>query len=307
MTKIPRMLLADSAMILVGMIWGLNFTLIKYAIGIIPPMEFIGLRFLLAAFALGVIFFKHLRVSSVQEVLAGCIIGVFLALGFLTQTIGLQHTTPGKSGVITSLYMVIVPFIVSVLRQKFVGWIPIGGALLAFAGLCLMSWRVQESLWLSEGDLLSVLCAFAYALHIVAVEHFAARHNPYVLTTVQIAFAGLVSSVYSVFFEAPHLALPAFVWGAVLYTALLGTCFALLVQNLAQQYTSSSHAALLLGLEAPFAMLFSILIWGESLSARSLLGSLMIFAAIVIVELTPYWWQTTGQKDRPAGQHSETR
>ncbi|MBP1760325.1 MAG: protein of unknown function transrane, partial [Firmicutes bacterium] len=131
MNKRPRAILADSSLILVGMIWGLNFTLIKFAIGIIPPMEFIGLRFFIAALILMIIFQKHLRATQRAELLAGSIIGIFLFLGFLTQTIGLQYTTPGKSGFITSLYIVIVPFMASLLKQKFVGWVPITGAILA--------------------------------------------------------------------------------------------------------------------------------------------------------------------------------
>ena len=287
MNKRPRAILADSSLILVGMIWGLNFTLIKFAIGIIPPMEFIGLRFFIAALILMIIFQKHLRATQRAELLAGSIIGIFLFLGFLTQTIGLQYTTPGKSGFITSLYIVIVPFMASLLKQKFVGRVPITGAILALSGLCMISISLNELFFLSKGDLLSVVCAVFYAFHILAVEHYSLTYNPYVLTIVQIAFTGIMSMVYSLTFEPVQLEIPNFVWGAVLYTGLLGTSFALVIQNVAQKYTSSSHAALLMGLEAPFSLLFSIWIWGEAPSPRGLIGSTLIFIAILFVELGP--------------------
>lgn len=250
-------------------------------------MEFIGLRFFIAALILILIFQKHLRAIHRAELLAGSIIGIFLFLGFLTQTIGLQYTTPGKSGFITSLYIVIVPFMASLLKRKFVGWVPITGAILAFSGLCMISISLNELFFLSKGDLLSVVCAVFYAFHILAVEYYSPKYNPYVLTIVQIAFTGIMSMVYSLTFEPVQLAIPGFVWGAVLYTGLLGTSFALVIQNVAQKYTSSSHAALLMGLEAPFSLLFSIWIWGEAPSARGLIGSTLIFIAILFVELGP--------------------
>ncbi|HBP64149.1 MAG TPA: EamA family transporter [Desulfosporosinus sp.] len=284
---IPRSLLADLSLMCVGMIWGLNFTLIKSSIQWMPPMQFIGLRFLISAVVLFLIFYKHLKKTNRDEVLAGCVIGIFLFLGFLSQTTGLQYTTPGKSGLITSFYIVIVPFIASVLRKKFVGWIPISGALIAFIGLCMISVNNNDLFGFNIGNLLTLLCAFFYALHILAVEHYTPKHNMYILTMVQIGFTAIMSLGYSLIVEPVNFQVPSFVWESIIYTGLLGTCFAFLVQNIAQRYTSSSHTALLLGLEAPFALLFSVIIWGEILTARGLFGSTLIFMAIILVLLGP--------------------
>lgn len=289
MLKIPRFLLADLSLILVGLIWGLSFTVIKYALEIIPPMQFIGLRFIFAASALAIIFHKHLRGTNKEEIRAGCIIGIFLFLGFLTQTTGLQFTTPGKSGFITGIYIVIVPFLASLVQKKFIGYLPITGAIIAFTGLCMLSLTPNELYWLNKGDLLTVICAFCYAMHILTIEHYAKKHNPYVLCIMQIAFTGIMSMIYALVFEPATLSIPTYIWGAVVYTGLFATCLAFVIQNVAQKYTSSTHAALLLGLEAPFALLFSILLWGENPTLRGYFGCSLIFIAILIIELEPVW------------------
>lgn len=288
---ISRSLLADFSLIFVGMIWGLNFTLIKSSIRLMPPMQFIGLRFLISAVVLILIFYRHLKNTNRDELLAGCVIGIFLFLGFLSQTTGLQYTTPGESGLITSFYIVIVPFIASFLQKKFVGWIPISGALLAFIGLWMITVTKNDLFGLNKGDVLTILCAFFYALHILAVEYYSPKHNIYSLTIVQIAFTGIMSLGYSWIVEPMNFQVPSFVWESVIYTGLLGTCFAFLVQNIAQKYTSSSHAALLLGLEAPFSLLFSVLIWGEILTVSGVFGSTLIFTAIILVLLGPNFFQ----------------
>ncbi|WP_240983929.1 DMT family transporter [Acididesulfobacillus acetoxydans] len=288
---------ADLLLIFVALIWGLSFTAVKDAIGIIPPMEFIGLRFMLSALVLGAIFFNRLKKMTRHELLAGCVIGLFLALGFLAQTIGLAYTTPGKSGFLTSLYIIIVPFLTSLFYKKFVGWMPIAAAVLAFVGVCLISLAGNDVLGFGQGDLLSILCAFAFALQILAVAHYVKRYNVYVLTVIQIVVTGIISLGYSFAFEPVTWVLPATVWLAMIYTGLMATCFAFLAQNFAQRHTSSSHAALLLGLEAPFSLLFSVIIWGEVLTARSIIGSSLIFAAILLVEVIPSFWQPAGERN----------
>jgi len=107
------------------------------------------------------------------------------------------------------------------------------------------------------------------------------------LTMVQVGFTAIMSLGYSFIVEPVNFQVPSFVWKSIINTGLLGTCFAFLVQNIAQKYTSSSHTALLLGLEAPFALLFSVIIWGEILTARGLFGSTLIFIAIILVLLGP--------------------
>lgn len=282
-----RFLLADLSMVMVAMIWGVSFVFVKVSIGVIPPMEFIGIRFIIAALVLGMIFYKHLLKTNRQELLAGCFIGLFLFLGFFAQTIGLQYTTPGKSGFITGIYIIIVPFLASLYHKKFVGWLPISGAIIAFIGLGLLSITFDELYLLGKGDMITLMCALSFALQILAIENYTHKFNPFVLSTIQIGFTGVLSLLYSIAFEQVTMYIPYSVWGSLAFTALLSTCLGFLVQNVAQKYTSSTHAALLLGLEAPFALLFSIVLWGELPTMRGFIGCVLIFIAIMMIEVGP--------------------
>jgi len=296
MNKRTQALLADLSMVMVAMIWGISFVFVKVSIGIIPPMEFIGIRFVIASLVLALIFYKPLLKTNKKEILAGCIIGIFLFLGFFAQTLGLQFTTPGKSGFITGIYIVIVPFLASIYYKKFVGWLPITGAIMAFTGLGLLSISFDELYLLGKGDLLTLVCAFGFALHILSVEKYIHRFNPFVLSIVQIGFTGVLSLLYSVFFEPVTINIPMNVWGAVAFTALLSTCLGFLIQNVAQKFTSSTHAALLLGLEAPFALLFSVLLWGEIMTLRGFIGCTLIFVAIMLIEIGPVLFKGENQR-----------
>jgi len=282
-----RSMVADLSLIFIAMIWGFSFTTIKVSIGMIPPMEFIGVRFVIASAVLAILFYKHLLRTNRYEIMAGCVIGIFLFLGYCTQTIGLQYTTPGKSGFITGIYIVLVPFLASIIQKKSVGALPITGAVIAVTGLGLLSVNLNELYLLGEGDFLTLICSVGFALHILCVERYSPKYDPFVLTIVQIAFTGVLSLIYSGLFETFQPGIPGQVWQAILFTALLSTCFAFLAQNIAQKFTSSSHTALLLGLESPFALLFSILLWGESPTLRGYIGCLLIFAAILLVEMGP--------------------
>lgn len=282
-----RALFADFSLVMVALTWGISFVFVKVAIGVIPPMEFIGIRFVIAALVLGIIFHKPLLKTNRQELMAGCFIGLFMFLGFFTQTIGLQYTTPGKSGFITGIYIVIVPFLASLYYRKFVGWLAISGAMIAFSGLGLLSISSDELYLLGKGDLLTLISALGFALHILAVENYIHRFNPFVLSVIQIGVTGVLSLLYAAAFETIVFHIPLSVWGSVAFTALLSTCAGFLVQNVAQKYTSSTHAALLLGLEAPFALLFSILLWGELPTMRGYIGCLLILIAILLIEIGP--------------------
>jgi drug/metabolite transporter (DMT)-like permease len=208
-------------------------------------------------------------------------------LAFLAQTIGLLYTTPGKSGFITGIYIVLVPFLASLYYKKFVGWLSIMGAIIAFTGLGLLSVSFDELYLLGKGDLLTLVSALAYALQILAIENYVNRFDPFVLCTVQIGFTAILSLLYSALFEPVTFYIPMDVWGSIAFTALLSTCLGFLVQNIAQKYTSSTHAALLLGLEAPFALLFSVILWGEVLTLRGFFGCALIFSAILMIEVGP--------------------
>ena len=194
-----RALLADAALLSVAIVWGLNFVVIKDAIADTGPMTYLLWRHIVAAIMLAAVMPRTVRQTRRRDWLYGAVLGLFLFVAFVTQTIGLQWTTPGKSGFITSLYIVMVPFLYWIVARRSPGWTQIGGAVLATAGLGLLSFR--GGLGMSTGDLLTLVGALGFAAQIAATGFFAPRTKPAVLALTQIVAAAVLFVVVTPFVE----------------------------------------------------------------------------------------------------------
>ncbi len=282
-----KVYLADISLLIVAVFWGSNFVIMKGALDLITPFAYLGLRFSLAALILVVLFWKKIRQITRQDLFIGSLIGFFLFTGFGFQTIGLLYTTPAKSGFITGVSVVIVPFLCYLVTRISPGWYSFAGGGLAACGLFLLS--ANEAFGLEFGDLLTLICAFLFAAHIVSLGRFAPRRDPIILATVQLAFTGLASFAIAIFTEPLEgmLTHPPLIWGAIFYAVLFCTIGAFVTQTLAQRFTPPTHAALILCLEAVFAGVFSYFFWGELFTLRKLAGALLIFGGIAITEIKP--------------------
>ena len=273
----------DFSLLLVAMIWGGGFVVTKNALDAITPLYFLSIRFTIAGVAMLAIFYKHIRQASLQDIKNGCIVGIFLAFGFISQTIGAQYTTPAKSSFITGLNVVLVPFVLIAIVRKFPGKKAVITAVIAFLGLSLLS--LNETLTIGYGDFLTLICAVFYACHVVSVGYFANKSNTLVLATVQVVFTAIACTILALFLEPVPSVLGAGVWSGIFYTAFLGTLAAFVIQNLAQKNTPSTHAAIILCLESVFGALASALFWHEIMTFKMILGCIMIFAAILVNEV----------------------
>ena len=282
-----KMIIADFSLLLVALFWGSNFIIIKEALDVIEPFTYLGLRFTLAALILAPFFWRRLSKVSLNDCLVGCLLGLFLFAGFAFQTVGLLFTTPANSGFISNMAVVIVPFLYFLVTRHFPGWWSFVGGGLAAAGLYFLS--VDEALGFGLGDGLTLVCAFMFAAHVIAVGVHVRRLDPIVLAITQVAFTGLASLAVAVFYEPVGVMLnqPLHIWGAIFYAIIFCTIGAFVTQNIAQRHTSSSHTALILSLEAVFAGLFSFFFWDEVFTFRKFIGALLIFAGILIAELRP--------------------
>lgn len=283
-----KMILADLSLFFVAVFWGSNFVIMKEALEIIEPFTYLGLRFILAALLLAPFFWKRLVKASISDYLAGGLIGLFLFGGFAFQTVGLLYTTPAKSGFITGTAVVIVPFMYFFVTRRSPGWWAFLGGLLAATGLYLMS--VDRVTGFNLGDGLTLICAFLFAAHIIAIAIHVKRRDPIVLAVSQIAFTGLASFAVALVFEPAEIMLqqPVLIWGAILYAVVFCTIGAFVTQTIAQRYTPPTHAVLILSLEAVFAGIFSYFFWGELFTAQKLTGAALIFAGILIAEMRPF-------------------
>jgi drug/metabolite transporter (DMT)-like permease len=280
--------------------------LVKDALRDVSPLFFNLLRMIIATGVLAVIYHRDLRRLKRSYVVGGAVVGLCLAAGYSFQTAGLARTTPAKSAFITGLIVVIVPLLCAIpmLRPASIRrpWIPaFGGAVLAFAGILLLT-TPSHTPWIfllgsiNAGDLLTLLCALGFALHVVALAHISPRLPLGVLAVLQLAFCTLIMGIALPAFEHPRIDLSPRLVTALLITGVLATAVAFTVQSWAQQRLSATRTALILALEPVFAFLTSYLFYGERLSARASLGALLILCGIGFTELLPMGTHATAHE-----------
>ncbi len=274
---------ADLALAFVALIWGSTFVIVKNALDTVGPLTYVAWRFWLASILLVALFSRRLRGIRREEILAGGLIGVWLALGYLFQTVGLKTTTSAKAGFITGLSVVIVPLLATVLLRRPPGRSAIVGIAAATVGLGFLS--LNKDLSVQAGDLWVLACAVAFALHIVSVSHFSPHTDPIRLSVVQIAAVAPIATIAAFSFETPSLDLPAATWSAIALTGVAATALAFGIQVYVQRFTTSTHTALLFSLEPVFAALFGWWWASESLGVKELIGCGLILAGMLVAEL----------------------
>ena len=290
-----RQLRADLALLMVTLIWGATFVMVKGAVAGFPVFAFLAVRFLLASLALLPLVATRVRSASSgkrsratheaswRHLRAGVIVGLLLFAGYALQTIGLRYTTASKAGFITGLSVAIVPVLSALLLRRAPDRLAILGVALATLGLALLS--LGDDLTVNRGDLFVLGCALAFASHIVAVGAFAPRMDALTLAFFQIATVALVSGLTSLAVERPWPAMPGHVLFAAAFTGVLATSLAFAVQTAAQRFTSPTHTALIFAAEPVFAALFGYLLAGERLGSRGLMGCALILAGMIVAEL----------------------
>jgi drug/metabolite transporter (DMT)-like permease len=280
-----KSLIADGALLFVTLNWGLNFVITKDALSNITPYMYLGLRFLMGALLLMLIFFRQLKTINREDIKAGLVLGLIVFMGFTTQTVGLTYTTPSNSGFITSSYVVIVPFVIFLMTGIFPGFYQMLGAVITFTGIGIIT--LSQNITVNTGDVLTLICAVCFALQIVFTERYVRRGNPINIAIVQVFSIGVLAMVIAVLVEPFPKGYSNGVWGAIIYASIICTAGAFAIQNTAQKYTTSTRAAVILCMESVFAGIFSFLLWGEKLKPRSLFGFTLIFAGVLITELFP--------------------
>ncbi len=279
------MLIADLLLVSIGVVWGFNFVVIKDVIGRIDPMLYVMLRYLVAVAIFAALVPRSVTRSRRRDWVMGGLLGVFYLTALVVQTIGLQHTTPGKSSFITGLNVAMVPFLFWIVARRSPGLTQVAGAVIATVGLGVLS--LQGDFTLSWGDSLTLLGALFYALHIMTTGLFAPKVEPKTLAVTQIAVAAALICAVTPFTTTVTFDLPWQVWAAVLWTALSGTIYAFFMQSWAQRYTTSTRAAVFLCLESVSGAVFGVMFGMDDLTWRLVGGAGLIFTGIIIIETLP--------------------
>ncbi|MEK7405717.1 MAG: DMT family transporter [Acidobacteriota bacterium] len=281
-----RLWRADLALVAVSLIWGATFVVVKEALRDSSTLLFLSLRFTLATLALGLVFrpLPSKFAGGGTLVRGGLLAGACLFGGYVLQTVGLRYTTPSKSAFLTGLSIVLVPVLGALVRGQAPRAREALGIAAATLGMGLMTFQ-GSLLRMNRGDLLTLACAVAFAVHILVVGHYAPRFSFQALTLVQIATAAALASASFWWAETPQIRWRPGVILALIVTGLLATALAFAIQAWAQQYTTPNRTALIFALEPVFAWLTSFLLTGELLSPRASAGAVLILAGILLVEL----------------------
>jgi drug/metabolite transporter (DMT)-like permease len=276
-------------LILATVIWGYSFVVMKNVVEVVPPALLLGVRFTLAGLLLLAILHKRVKKHfSWNMVACGAILALFDFSAFLTQTIGLQYTTPGINAFLTATYCVIVPFAWWVVAHKRPSICNVGAAVIAVVGIWLVAVTTSgETLTLGLGEGLTQICALLFALHIVLVSRFSKTRDVLVLTVFQFIFEGFFGLCVGAAFETPpalSLITPEVV-GQMAFLIVFASVVAFGIQNVSLAYVPPAQASLFLSLESVFGVIFSVLLYGEVVTARLLVGFTLIFIAILVNEL----------------------
>ncbi len=275
--------LAKPMIVLATLIWGSTFFILKDTLDDVDLMFLLAFRFTLAAALLALVFWRHWRGVDRSYWWRGGVLGALMFAAYAVQNYGLMDTTPGKNAFFTAVYCVIVPFLYWAMDRRRPSRWNVLAALLCVAGIGFVSW--DGGLALSAGDLLTLLGGFLYACHIAAVAKFSQGRDIFPLTVIQFGATALCCWAGTLFTRGiPVDGLPPQAWWVLLYLAVAATSVALLFQNVGQKYTDPSSAALLLSLEAPFGVAFSVLFGAESPAPLMYLGFALIFLAVVCSE-----------------------
>ncbi len=287
-------------LLLTAFIWGVSFIAQSKGVEEISPVAFNGIRSVLGGLVLLPVIAwldhkkknKGIPVQKADKTLwiGGIICGICLCVASTLQTMGMVYTSPGKSGFLTALYMVIVP-ILGLCMGKKPRPVILLSVLIAVGGLYLMC--VESSLSINYGDILTVICALVFALHILAIDYFSPRVDGVKLACLQFFVCGILNLIAMVLLqETPSVSQVISLWASIGYSGVLSCGVAYTLQIVGQKYTDPTSASILMSLESVFATLTTVILiacgWsitGGALTLREILGCVFMFVAILLVQL----------------------
>jgi drug/metabolite transporter (DMT)-like permease len=276
-----RKLVPTLALVAVTAVWGYTFVPVQEALESYPLYAFLAVRFFVSSAVLAPFAWRPLRKTPRSGIVAGLSVGLLLALAYGLQTAGLELTTVSSTGFITGLYVVFTPLIALAAFRTRVPAAAWAGIVLALAGLLMLFGVPSGS---AAGNALVLGNALAQALQIAAMERFAPRYDPRVLTFLQmlVTFAAFVAAAaVTGQVELPHTAQA---WYAVAVTGVFAGALGYLVGAWVQARTTAARAALVFTLEAPFAALFGVALLSEHLGWLGWSGCAVMLAGIVLAE-----------------------
>lgn len=279
---------AELILLAIATVWAATFVLIKVTLLFLSPFYFLGIRFTIASALFYIIFFKRIRFTNKAELRAGIFLGLLLFAGFASQTAGLQYTSASNSALITGVNILIIPFVQYFITGKKVlteNWI---GVILVFIGLYFLTQPFQTGI--NKGDLITLICALAWAFYILYLDPLTKKYNLYFLVLTQFIVVGFLSVLIALFTEnVSQLIFNKISLLGLAYTAVPATLGATYFANKYQKETTPIRAGLIITWEQPAAVIFAIIFLKDKLEMLQLFGGFLMVAGIVYSETYGYF------------------
>ncbi|HSS67989.1 MAG TPA: DMT family transporter [Nocardioidaceae bacterium] len=263
--------------------WGSTFFMTKDLLEQMTVLDFLSIRFAIAALALFAAAPRAVARLSRDELKHGAVLGAVYGSAQVVQTIGLDRTTASVAGFVTGMYVVLTPLLSAYILREHIDRLVWVAVVMATVGLAFLS---LNGLAVSSGVFLVFVSTIGYAIHIIGLSRWSSTSNVLGLSIVQLAVSCLVASVVS----APNGIHPPTTgggWLALVYMAVIPGSLAVVGQTWAQAHLTPTRTAIIMTMEPVFAAFFAVLFGGESLTGRMLLGGAFVLAAMYIVELAP--------------------
>ncbi|MFJ7982135.1 DMT family transporter [Lysinibacillus xylanilyticus] len=277
--------IAEGMLLVTAIVWGSGFVITAIALEYLTAYQVMAGRFLLASIILTVLFGYKLKKASKSVIWKGILLGSILYIAFALQTVGLQYTTPSKNAFLTAVNVIIVPLIAFAVYKRRIDGYEIIGSIIAIVGIGFLS--LQGSLTMNIGDALSLACAVAFAFDIFCTNLFVQKEDAIALTIIQFITASFIGVLVVVGQGDIPTTIEKEAIYSIIYLAIFSTTLAYLFQNIANQYTSATKAAIILSTESFFGMVLSVIFLHEVLTSRMVVGAILILLAILIAEVKP--------------------
>lgn len=268
----------------VAIIWGGGLIAAKIALdsGLLTS-QIMTIRFFISSVLMTIIFFKPIKNNLSLGILkAGSVLGICLFLGFFLQTLGLEYTTPSKNAFLASINVVIVPFIGFMLYRRKIDKFGVISSFIAVLGIAVLS--LSADFTINFGDLLTILCAFAFAFQIFFTSEFVKSYNPLALNTIQFTVAFLLSFIVQIAMGEAKINATQSGYISIIYLAVFSTTICYLLQTMCSKFVDGTRVAIIMSTESVFGTIFSIILLNEPVTARLILGSLIIFISVITAE-----------------------
>ena len=300
-------------LLLTATIWGVAFVAQSVGMDYVKPFTFNGVRSLLGAAVLVPLIFllghrkderidaadspkKGAKVSEGKDSegkdstgestktlwLGGILCGICLCVASSLQQIGIQYTTAGKAGFLTAMYIIIVPVLGIFVGKKLNPSVGIS-ILMATVGLYLLS--IKDGFSIGNGDIYVILCAIVFAVHIMVIDYFSPKCNGVKLSCIQFLVCGILCIIVALIFEKPQLDQILDAWLPIAYAGIMSCGVAYTLQIIGQKNMNPTVASLILSLESVISVLAGWVILHQALSARELVGCVIMFTAIILAQL----------------------